>query len=112
MNIASAQLILLKQGKVISVYPIVVEGEDVFLQQIKRGMQIFSVNVEKILLTGYLPYPEKLQIWLGSQLAIHVDKLDSFRQVVFHSRLNPEKINARVSELLVAFGLGLRGFTG
>jgi len=109
MDRLAAQLVLIKLGKVISVYPIVLESEEIILQQIKRGMQIFSAAVEKILLTGCLADSDKLQQILQAELKIPVQKLEGFKQVVIDADLNIIELNANISELLVAFGLALRG---
>jgi len=117
IDILTAQLILLKNGKVISIYPIVMDAEDTLLQQIKRGMQIFSAaiqtaNIEKILLIGHLPKLPPLKTILKETFAIPVHVFDTFHGVLLHPKLNVEKLNLHTSELLVAFGLALRGLAG
>ncbi len=104
MDMTSAQLILLKDRSVISVYPIVVDNDNILLQQIKRGMQIFlaaeKVAIEKIIITGYLINLDRFENLLQSELNISIETLDSLH----------DGSMSGVSEWLVALGLALRGF--
>lgn len=113
-DVTAAQLILLDQGKVISIYPVAVDDELIMLQQIKRGMQIFlamkNVNpIEKMLLTGCVKEAEKFQRLLQSELSLSVERVTSFKNSVIHSRVNSVEVNSCASEWLAAFGLALRG---
>ncbi|HSW69247.1 MAG TPA: pilus assembly protein PilM [Gammaproteobacteria bacterium] len=108
IDFSSAQLILLKNGKIISIYPVSLEIEDLFFQQIKRGIQFFSTiekNIKKIILTGDLSRLEQLKSVLEKILPISVSYLNYFKQV----SANPDFNLKNDSKYLLAFGLALRG---
>lgn len=114
-DISSAQLILIKQNKVLSVYPIVYDAEDIFLQQIKRGIHFFSTTepsivLEKMVLTGYLSDSEKFRQLLQAELFLSVMTIDIFNQMIIDPLVNSEEFSKSASELLAALGLALRGF--
>lgn len=114
MDMTTAQLILLNQGSVVSIYPIMIDTDEVLVQQIKRGLHIFSLNhpaisLKKMLLTGCLPHPDKLKILLEHTLSIRIEKWETLNHVTVHSQLDAVELKSSVSEWLVAFGLAWRG---
>lgn len=116
-DVSTAQLILLKQGNVISVYPIMCDSdEDIFFQQIKIGMHFFSAIpassiFKRMVLTGNLSYSEKFRKRLESELKLSIETINAFKRVVLDSSISLEELNGNISGLMTAFGVALRGIS-
>jgi len=114
MEPTQAQLILLSNGKIISIFPLLLEKEDKLVQEIKRGLQFFlseehAISIEKIVLTGYYSDPDSFHSFLDAYFSIPIERVNAFQHCLLHPDLKPEKINILCSRLLVALGLALRG---
>ena len=114
-DVTTAQLVLLKQGKPVANYPIILGADEVVIQQVKTGLQIFSatessVFVEKLVLTGYQSNVDVFTQTLQSVLQITVEKTRLPQQIGVHSALNEMNVESVMPEIMTAFGLALRGF--
>ncbi len=112
VDVDAAQLILLKNGKIISMYPIVMEAEEIVLQQIKRGLDVFSNidptrKIETLILTGCLSQLNKLKSMLETTLSLSINVLNSIQAISINSELNLEQLTTSMPEWLAAWGLTL-----
>jgi len=108
MDITTAQFILLKDRKILAIYPLVLETGELLWQQIQRTLHFLSVTEsvglsKKILLTGELRQLTNLANPLRDECGLIVETIDSLGEKLEITH------DVTVSAGLTALGLALRG---
>ena len=113
MDESVAQLLLFKRREIKSVHQVFMN--DHFIQQLKRGLQLFGamtqpIKIEKIIFVGKQKRLTALRKKLEDELAISVEPTRVFDHVMVSEEIKQHELMLNESELLTAFGLAMRAF--